>query len=237
MENKQVPVLFLGLSKMQMATMLAIFFHAIGLVGILFFDKSMFANTTSFHLLLMFGLILYTHRPVQLKLGLFFLIIYSGGLLVEWIGTQTGWLFGSYAYGQTLGVSFMHVPLIIGLNWCIIIYCCGVSIHMLTNHLMKKIPDSRKAASPLIKKWSIILDGALIALLFDWLMEPVAIQLGYWQWLENGTIPLYNYLSWFIISMIFLFIFQQFNIKKTNKFAVHLLLIQTMFFLLLRTFL
>jgi putative membrane protein len=185
----------------------------------------------------MFGLILYTNRPLQPKLLLFFFIIFCSGILVEMIGTKTGWLFGKYAYGQVLGAGIMNVPFIIGINWCMIIYCCGVSTHMLMSSLIQKLPDAKKETSSFLNKWSVIIDGALLALLFDWLMEPVAIQLGYWHWLKDGTIPLYNYFCWFIISMIFLFIFQQFNINKTNKFVVHLLLIQSMFFLLLRTFL
>ena len=70
-------------------------------------------------------------------------------------------------------------------------------------------------------------------LFFDWLMEPVAVKLGYWQWI-NGEIPFFNYVSWFIISIILLSVFQHSKFSKHNKFAVNLLLIQLMFFLLLK---
>jgi bisanhydrobacterioruberin hydratase len=67
-------------------------------------------------------------------------------------------------------------------------------------------------------------------------MEPVAVKLGYWQW-KTEVIPFYNYLCWFVISMGLLTVFHFCNFSKQNKFAIHLLLIQAMFFLLLRTFL
>ena len=87
----------------------------------------------------------------------------------------------------------------------------------------------------LLKSLSVIIDGATLAVFFDWLMEPVAVKLGYWQWI-NGEIPFFNYVSWFIISIILLSVFQHSKFSKHNKFAVNLLLIQLMFFLLLRTF-
>ena len=77
----------------------------------------------------------------------------------------------------------------------------------------------------------------MMAVLFDWVMEPVAVKLGYWKWLGNGDIPFYNYVSWFVISVGMLAIFHFCKFNKQNKFAVNLLLIQLLFFLILRTFL
>jgi putative membrane protein len=82
----------------------------------------------------------------------------------------------------------------------------------------------------------MIVDGAMLAVLFDWILEPVAIKLGYWTW-KGTDVPLYNYLSWFFLSCCLLTIFHFCSFEKENKFAVNLLLIQAMFFLLLRTFL
>ena len=55
---------------------------------------------------------------------------------------------------------------------------------------------------------SFIVDACFLALIFDWVMEPVAVKLGYWQW-ENDRIPLYNYISWIIISTILLTLFRK----------------------------
>ena len=84
---------------------------------------------------------------------------------------------------------------------------------------------------------SVIVDGATLAVVFDWLMEPVAVKLGFWTWGGDGSIPLYNYICWLVISMLLLTIFHFCKFNKENKFAVNLLLIQALFFLILRTFL
>jgi putative membrane protein len=88
-----------------------------------------------------------------------------------------------------------------------------------------------------LKALSVIIDGATLAVFFDWLMEPVAVKLGYWSWNGDGSIPMFNYICWFIVSIVLLTVFHFANFNKQNKFAVNLLLTQLMFFLLLRTFL
>jgi putative membrane protein len=88
-----------------------------------------------------------------------------------------------------------------------------------------------------IKALSVVVDGATLAVFFDWVMEPAAVKLGFWQWGGNGSIPSFNYVCWLGISMLLLTCFHVLRFDKSNKFAVHLLLIQVMFFLILRTFL
>jgi putative membrane protein len=149
---------------------------------------------------------------------------------------NTGLLFGDYRYSTVLGIQLFQVPLLIAINWFIIIYCSGISTHSLLNKVIKRVANDYNEPSLKLKAISVIFDGASLAVLFDWLMEPVAIQLDYWKWNENGSIPIYNYVCWFIISACFLWIFQRLDFSKDNKFAVNLLMIQTMFFLILRTF-
>ena len=224
-------------SKYQIATGIAIIFHVVGLAGLLFFRQSNFVNTTPLHLMLMAALLFYTQNKVNLNLLLFFLACFITGIAVEIIGTSTGYLFGNYQYGKVLGPGFKNVPLIIGVNWFIIIYCCGVAVHTLLSDLSKKLSEEMERPIKRIKALSIIVDGATLAVAFDWLIEPVAVKLGYWTWLGDGQIPMFNYISWFVISTFLLMIFHLLPIQKQNKFAINLLLIQAMFFLLLRTFL
>jgi putative membrane protein len=82
---------------------------------------------------------------------------------------------------------------------------------------------------------SIVIDGALLAVFFDWILEPVAVQLGYWSWAGND-IPLLNYASWMGVSMVILLFFYFFRFPRHNLFAIHLFMIQVMFFLLMRNF-
>ncbi len=225
------------LSRYEVATGIAILFHAVGLTGMLFFPGSDFVKTTPIHLLLMAALLLYTQRPFNFYTVLFFLVCVVTGIVVEIIGTSTGYLFGEYRYGTVLGPGIKNVPYIIGINWFIIIYCCGVAVHTLLNRLSDRLSEKMERPVKQIKALSIIIDGATLAVVFDWLIEPVAIKLNYWTWLGNGQIPLFNYISWFVISMLLLLVFHLLPIQKQNKFAINLLLIQAMFFLLLRTFL
>lgn len=221
-------------TKQDIATAIAVFFHAIGLFGLLYFDKTFFIKATPFNLLLSFALLIWTQEEKNNRFFLFLLACFCIGFAAEVIGVNTGLLFGEYTYGNVLGFKWKEVPLLIGVNWFLIIYCCGISIHTLLTRLTKRLAADTQKSPQSLKTLSVIVDGATLAVFFDWLMEPVAVKLGYWSW--AGSIPFFNYLCWFGISLLLLGIFHLIKFNKQNKFAVNLLLIQLMFFLVLRTF-
>lgn len=220
----------------QIATSLAILFHSIGLGGILFLKRDVFIHATFYNLLIMFFLILFTQKEITKTFLIFLTSCVVIGISAEVIGIKTGWLFGSYSYGNVLGPKIMEVPVIIGINWFIIIYCCGISVATMLRKLTLQLPEGAVLPRPRLQVASMLVDGAMLAVLFDWILEPVAIKLGYWTW-KGSEVPFYNYLCWFVISCCLLAIFHFCSFEKENKFAVNLLLIQAMFFLLLRTFL
>ncbi len=223
-------------TKTQIATALAIFFHAVGLVG-MFVNKEFFVATTALNLLLMAGLLFYTQQKINVPFLLFFALCFFVGIAVEMIGTNTGYLFGEYKYGKMLGFAIKNVPIIIGINWFIIMYCCGITVHTILIKLTARLEAMTGKASPSLKILSIISDGAMLAVFFDWIMEPAAIKLGYWKWLNGGEIPSFNYLTWFGISTILMAAFGLLKFEKQNIFAVNLLMIMMMFFMLIQTFL
>jgi putative membrane protein len=222
-------------SRQQIATAIAVLFHAIGLIGILVFNSDIIIRSTPINLLLMFALIIWTQEAKNIFFIIFIAVAVAVGIAAEIIGVNTGQLFGEYNYGTVLGYQFNNVPLIIGINWFVIIYCCGVSVHMLLMKAIEKLSAEMATPKKAVKAMSVIVDGATLAVFFDWLMEPAAVKLRFWQWKED--IPLYNYICWFVVSMLLLTVFHFCKFSKRNKFAVHLLLIQAMFFLILRTFL
>ena len=226
-----------SITKYQVATAIAILFHAIGLTGILFFNRDFFIQTTPFNLLLMFVLLVWTQFERNTWFWIFLAACVVIGISVEISGVNTGLLFGNYQYGAALGIKLKNVPLLIGVNWFIIMYCCGVAVHTLLMKIINGLPADAAPRSKNLKALSVIVDGATLAVLFDWLMEPVAVKLNYWIWNGNGTIPFYNYVCWFLVSILLLLVFHFGKFEKQNKFAVNLLLIQVMFFLILRTFL
>jgi putative membrane protein len=116
-------------------------------------------------------------------------------------------------------------------------YCTGIISHYLHNWSTKQLAAMQASIKPQVQAISFITDGALLATFFDYVMEPVAVKLSFWQWLGTGEIPFFNYTCWFVISMLLLAIFRWLPFEKDNRLAVHLFIVQFLFFLLLRTFL
>jgi putative membrane protein len=173
------------------------------------------------------------------KNGAFFSFLFISffiGMGAEMIGVNTGKLFGNYHYGVNMGAKFNAVPWLIGLNWFVLMFCCGVVMTKLHTWIKAQYEASGFTMTRVIEKLSLVFDGASIALFFDWIMEPVAVKLGFWEW-KDGVIPNYNYVCWFLISMCLLWIFSKLRFNKDNHFAVDLLIIQVLFFLTLRIYL
>jgi putative membrane protein len=137
---------------------------------------------------------------------------------LEALGTHTGLIFGPYSYGPTLGLKLFQVPIVIALNWLIVI--------MAVLSLTASIRSSFLAA---------LLVGAG-AVLFDFVMEPVAIALDYWTW-QAVTIPLQNYLAWFGIAFATALVFRLVRLRVDTRIPPLYVAVQFVFFLVLRLFL
>lgn len=224
-------------SKQHIATFLAVLFHVSGFIGMLFTPyKEWFIAHTPLNLCLMSALLIWTHEEKNLSFYFFFVIAFLIGMGTEMIGVNTGRLFGSYSYGTVLGPKLNHVPWLIGLNWVVVIFCVSAVMQKIHVWFNRKMMEAEAPVPHRIKIISLLVDGALLATFFDWLMEPVAVKLGYWEW-KDGQIPLYNYLCWFVISLVLLMVMRWMRFPKANHFAVHLFIIQALFFLALRTYL
>lgn len=220
--------------KKQTPLSLALLFHITGLLGILFTPyKVWFVNSTPLVLLTMFFLLSNTQSKSIKNYILYFLIAFVVGMTTEIIGVNTGLLFGNYQYGQVLGPKIAGVPLLIGLNWFVILFCSGAIItqclDLVKNNLKIKIGATASS-------FFIVLGGAFIATGFDFILEPVAVKLQFWSW-SNGHIPLFNYTCWFMISATLLGINRLLKTITVNTFATSLLFIQAAFFLILNLFL
>ena len=112
--------------------------------------------------------------------GLAYLVTFA----LEALGVATGMIFGAYRYGTVLGAHLLGVPPVIGFNWVMVV--------LAFIGLFSRLPHGRF--------WGPVLTAAA-ATGFDWIMEPVAIGLGYWSW-DQGTIPLQNYAAWFAIALV-----------------------------------
>ena len=213
---------------------LALLFHITGLIGILFTPyKDWFIYSVPIVLLIMFLLLSITQLKFFKAYIGFFFIAFTIGMATEIIGVNTGLLFGNYQYGQVLGPKLYGVPLLIGFNWFNIVFCSGSLIIQCIDILRTKWNVNLTATTFTI---AVILGGAAIATGFDIILEPVAVKLNFWSW-ENGHIPLFNYICWFIISAILLGLKMYLKKISVNIFASSLFIIQALFFLLLNYFL
>jgi putative membrane protein len=76
--------------------------------------------------------------------------------------------------------------------------------------------------------WLILIPPVLMTLL-DYIVEPVAIKLGFWTW-ENDIIPLQNYAMWFITSLVIHATIYQFKPKINAKISFLIIGVQVSFF-------
>lgn len=219
------------------ALFIALLFHICGAIGILFTPyENWFIHNTPVNLLIMAALLIITQTEKNIYFFLFVIIACIVGFVIEYTGASTGVIFGHYTYKNILGLKLFGVPLIIGINWFIVIYCAGIATQVYENKVLTRITAKGIVINPKVQRISFIIDASLLAVLFDWIIEPVAVKLGFWQW-QNSHIPFYNYVCWLVISALLLAVFQQLPFKKRNIFAVHLFIIEVLFFLVLRTFL
>ncbi|GAB2794874.1 hypothetical protein GCM10027275_44910 [Rhabdobacter roseus] len=174
--------------------------------------QPLFRPLIPWNLLASVGLLLLFHTDWHRSFVLFAGVAFSLGFLVEVLGVHTGFPFGSYAYGPALGWKLWEVPLVIGTNWLMLVYASGSLCDRL--------------AAPLVAK---ALAAAALMTGLDVLIEPVAIRLDFWQW-ATATIPLQNYLAWYLIAFVLLLLFYGLPFKKKNELAPLLLLLQLLFF-------
>ncbi len=236
-KNTANHLLFMNLPKQNISTCIAILFHVSGLIGILFTPyKDWFIQNTALNLCLMAILLFWNQKQKNLSFLGFAVIAFLTGMGTEMIGVNTGRLFGEYTYGSVMGPQLNAVPWLIGVNWFVVVFCSGAIMVKFQHSLAQKMETNGRRLPPRLAGLSIIIDGALLATFFDWMMEPVAMKLGFWQW-KNSEVPLYNYTCWFLVSAVLLAIYRWLYFDKHNHFAVHLFIIQVLFFLALRTYL
>lgn len=219
--------------RQQIALYIALAFHISGFIAIGLFNSQTFINLTPLNLLVCLALILFTQSPKGGSFWFFVLTSFVIGFASECIGVNTGIIYGIYQYTDKLGPKLLGVPYLIGVQWVVTLYCIGMTTFFFRRYLENRHVEASKKMGKWFMAISSISDGALLAVIFDWVMEPIATRLVYWEW-ANNDIPWLNYITWYVVSFIILLFFHLLPFRKENLFAVHLFLIQLMFFLLLR---
>ena len=203
------------LDKPNLSKIFIILFHSVGFVGFSIPHlHDFFISFVPYHLLLMAAILLMNQQEFNRPFWLGLIFVYLSGYLVEVLGVSTGAVFGEYAYGATLGIKLMNVPLLIGVNWVILVFSIGA--------VLKKYFKHQRLLKSII--------GAAILVFIDFLIEPVAVQFDYWSW-TNSVIPLQNYIAWFFICVILIRVYYQLEFRKSNPVALTLLVSQILFFI------
>ncbi len=193
-------------------TAILVIVNLVGFIGIHSTYQALFLTLTPFSLLLSTILLFINYDKFSSKFIFFCLAVFLSGFLVEVVGVKTGVIFGEYKYGNTLGFKLFDIPLMIGVNWLMLICFAGSIFSGLKTNIVIK---------------SFLGAGLLVFL--DFFIEPVAMNYDFWAW-NNSIIPLQNYIAWFILSFVLLLGFNRFDFKKNNRFAIILFINQFLFF-------
>ena len=182
-----------------------------GVIGIIL-QPNFFLPFTPFTLILTtFVFLLF--QPVNKSSYMFgFLCIVLAGFTAEIIGVKTGLIFGEYSYGKNLGAKLYEVPLVISLNWAVLI-SCGI---LVGSHVTKN-----KIVAAVI--------SALVVTLIDFLMEQVVTSLDFWHF-NAGIAGVHNYIGWLLISFVASLLLQKHLYAGDKKVAYTILSLQVLFF-------
>jgi putative membrane protein len=110
-------------------------------------------------------------------------------LFIEYTGLVTGWPYGEFVYTGNLGYKIFGIlPWTVGLSWAPLVIGSVTMVYSVTN---KKI-------------LRIILPVAILVI-FDLMLDPVAVNLGMWSYLNGGAyynVPVQNFLGWAFSGLI-----------------------------------
>ena len=195
---------------------LLIIVHCVGLAGVVFLDAQLILDLTVVNLLFTALVILGFGNPDDAwRWALTAYITYA----VEVIGVQTGFPFGDYTYGVRLGPPLYDTPPMIGVLWLLTL--------MGSLYWADQWAPDRKGRDRGILRAAI---AASLMVAFDIVLEPVAIRTEFWSW-ASDSIPLRNYMSWWIIAFILAWAWRKAHTFRTNRAAGLLLIVQTAFFI------
>jgi putative membrane protein len=133
-------------------------------------------------------------------------------LLIEWVGTNTGFPFGSYRYTDALQPQLAGVPFVVPLAW----FAVGVPALEVAGRLTtRRSPVTRARTGGISRRTPAavadwlprVVVAALALTAWDLFLDPQMVREGYWQWEGGGAyrgIPLSNYLGWFGSALVVL---------------------------------
>jgi len=201
------------------AIILLIAMHVAGIVGLaLPATRELFKFLVPFNLSANAVLILLFHKEWNKNFLMALGLVMLTGFGVEVAGVHTKAIFGNYWYKTALGFKVFDVPLLIAVNWLIVIYTTSALV----------------AEFQITKPLKAILASVLTVGL-DYLIEPIAIRYDFWDW-AGGVVPLQNYVGWLLTALFLHICFVYLPFHKKNRVAVALYVCEVIFFVVLKSF-
>ncbi len=121
------------------------------------------------------------------------------GFAVETTGVMTGFPYGPFYYGDSLGPKVADlVPYLLPLSWVPLV------LGAVAATAPRRTRESRKTLLP-ERSVSWVLSAAVLLALVDGVLDPGAAALGFWVWPEGGIyygVPITNYLGWLFSSFL-----------------------------------
>lgn len=184
-----------------------------GILGILSSYSDWFLALTPVNLLLYLILIAIHAKRLNLTFLYAFAVPFLFGFITEFLGVNYGLIFGSYAYGENLGYKVGGVPLMICVNWGIlVIVSADISLLFTKN------------------KWLRAAIVGLLMMVLDLVIEVSAPRFDFWEF-ESAIVPVQNYIAWFVISFVAFLFFEKFTIATDRKISYHIFAAISIFFL------
>ena len=158
-----------------------------------------------------------------LNIAIFLIITFFVSLLLEIIGSKTGYVFGGkyhYNSDNTPGFILFGIPVLIPIAWFGIIYMSINFCNYVTN-VRFPFEDS-------INLFFIILT-AIFVMLLDLVLDPLAVDEKRWNWELPGIyygIPILNFFGWLLVPLLILLIFQQCSYQVTKVISSYSVLFQ-----------
>ena len=199
-------------NKITISILIIWLFNLSGILGILSSYSDWFLRLTPLNLMIYVVLIIWNLEHKSKKFLIAFSIPFFIGILTEYLGVNYGLLFGTYSYGENLGIKIWGVPLMICINWAL--------LTIITADLSRVIHKNIIVRSFL---------GGLLMMILDLIIEVSAPRFDFWQF-ENNLIPLKNYVDWFIIGSIAHYLYNQISLKTNTKLSIHIFVAITFFF-------
>ena len=122
--------------------------------------------------------------------GLGLLVGYT--YLIEHVGVSTGWPYGAFEYGISLGPMIGDIPAALPVFFLPIV---------LNTYVLSLLLLGERAASRLFRLTVVI--PAVVAM--DVVLDPAAVSLGFWAYLDGGVfygVPLSNYVGWVLSAAV-----------------------------------